>query len=1034
MSRWRLVVAGLIVVAHAAVAAAPPAGVRLVEVTAESTAASQSVLITASEPASYTTFQPDPSTVLITLRGVEAGGIVTRLRPAPDDPVQSVEVFEALDDDGIQITRVRIGLSEPTRYEVRSWRQTIQVRFARSVPSSPAPARTPAEAPPVSPPVAGTEPATVILSVETAIEPDAINVTLHGNGRLSPGRIYETEQLPPRLVVELPHLAAEAASLTSIEVDPVKQVRVVSDAGLTQVVLDLVRPTVYRIERPVEDDRILRLVFPREGAIDPVARIGPEVTRVDDGGVTSPRPADVPRRPVWEGREIARLDGPVSFAVGNVPLLIPVAGDVPPRVWPQIRQLPDAAVTLGSGISPLLMPVADDVPPRVWPQIRQLLGATVTLGPGSSSLLIPVADDVPPRVWPQIRQLLGATVTLGPGSSSLLIPVADDVPPRVWPQIRQLPGTTVTLGPGTLPLLIPVANDVPPRVWPQIQRLAGTTVALDVASAGLRYPEPLDLVLQAPGLDEAALSTPSPAAAATVPTDPPAAVVAAAVPTDSSDAAVAAEFAAIAVPPAVVAEVAPLPDPVSEPSQIPNVASSEATEFLPLRGSSRTRGTAPLRSGRLVGQRVVGGQEYTGDLISMNFQGTDLRAVLRVFAEVSGLNLVIDPSVQGEVNVALTQVPWDQAFAIILRANGLDYEVDGTVVRIASVQRLQEEAQAQTLLAQREAEAGELVLLTRQLSYARAEDLVQLLTQTVLSPRGEVFTDARTNQLIIRDLEDRLIAVSTLLDTLDRAELQVEIEARIVEVTQESARALGIQWGVTGRASQDIGNTLPFSFPNRGSLTGRSGGPDGQGPSGLDPRALPDENAATVVNMGVNAATSAIGLTLGAVNGALNLDIALSALESQGQARVLSSPHIVTQNNVQAEIVQGDQIPFQTVANNTVTTQFVDAALVLRVTPQITADQVVIMQVEVTNDFPDFSKVVDNGPPAIKTQRVATTIKVADGATAVIGGIFKNTEQQTNTSTPLLEKIPFLGWMFRSSNNQERIEELLIFLSPRILP
>jgi type IV pilus assembly protein PilQ len=234
--------------------------------------------------------------------------------------------------------------------------------------------------------------------------------------------------------------------------------------------------------------------------------------------------------------------------------------------------------------------------------------------------------------------------------------------------------------------------------------------------------------------------------------------------------------------------------------------------------------------------------------------------------------------------------------------------------------------------------------------------------------------------------------------------------------------------------AQEIGNTLPFSFPNRGGITGRAGAPDGQGPSGLDSRALPDENVATVVNLGASAATSAIGLTLGAVNGALNLDIALSALESRGEARVLSSPHIVTQNNVQAEIVQGTQIPYQTVANNTVTTQFVDAALVLRVTPQITIENTVIMQVEVTNDFPDGSRPADGGPPAIKTQRATTTVQVADGETTVIGGIFKNTEQERNQNTPFLDKIPFLGWMFRSSTTTENTEELLIFLSPRIVP
>ena len=210
-------------------------------------------------------------------------------------------------------------------------------------------------------------------------------------------------------------------------------------------------------------------------------------------------------------------------------------------------------------------------------------------------------------------------------------------------------------------------------------------------------------------------------------------------------------------------------------------------------------GGAPAATARLPGQPSGVSRTYVGDPVSMDFQNADLRAVLRVFAEISALNIVIDPSVRGEVNVALTQVPWDQAFDVILRANGLGYEMDGTVVRIASIERLQEEAEARAALARREAEAGELAVFTRTLSYARADDLVPLITGASLSSRGEVFTDPRTNTLVVRDLEDRLPALGVLLDTLDRSEPQVEIEARVVRAGHDSARALGVQWGLAGR-------------------------------------------------------------------------------------------------------------------------------------------------------------------------------------------------------------------------------------------
>lgn len=239
---------------------------------------------------------------------------------------------------------------------------------------------------------------------------------------------------------------------------------------------------------------------------------------------------------------------------------------------------------------------------------------------------------------------------------------------------------------------------------------------------------------------------------------------------------------------------------------------------------------------------------------------------------------------------------------------------------------------------------------------------------------------------------------------------------------------------MTGRAAQEIGNSLPFSFPNRGAITGRAGGPDGQGPSGLDSRVLPDENAATAVNLGVGAATSALGLTMGSVNGSLNLDVVLSALESEGELRIISSPRVTTQNNVEAVILQGDQIPYQTVANNTVTVQFKEAALTLQVTPQITAANTVIMQVLLENSFADFGRALGDPPiPSIVTQRATTTIQVADGQTAVIGGIYESSQNRRNNRTPMLSRIPLLGWLFRSTNRSETTDELMIFLTPRIV-
>jgi type IV pilus assembly protein PilQ len=413
------------------------------------------------------------------------------------------------------------------------------------------------------------------------------------------------------------------------------------------------------------------------------------------------------------------------------------------------------------------------------------------------------------------------------------------------------------------------------------------------------------------------------------------------------------------------------------------------------------------------------GQRFSGFPISLDFQGADLRAVLRTFAEISGLNIVIDPSIQGNVDVALRDVPWDQALDLILRANRLGYSVDGTIVRIAPLTVLADEEAQRQKLAEAQALAGQLQTLTRTLSYARAEQVQPLITTTVLSRRGSITTDPRTNTLIISDLPERLTQAGDLITKLDRPEPQVEIEARIVQTTRDFAQRIGVQWGLTGRAAPELGNTLPLAFPNQVAVEGRTGGT--QGPDG----------ASRGVNLGVTNASSAIGLALGAINGALNLDVALSALESSGQGRILSTPRVTTQNNIEAQITQGIQIPIQTVANNTVTVTFRDAALTLLVQPQITAANTVIMRITVENASPDFSRSV-NGIPPIDTQRALTQVLVSDGETTVIGGIYVSREQSVQGRTPGLYRIPLLGWLFQRNETTDESRELLIFITPRI--
>ena len=462
-----------------------------------------------------------------------------------------------------------------------------------------------------------------------------------------------------------------------------------------------------------------------------------------------------------------------------------------------------------------------------------------------------------------------------------------------------------------------------------------------------------------------------------------------------------------------------LPAKASAPAALAALASTPsaspvAASVVPQQPAAPAPTPAPTASNQPASQR------FTGEPVTLDFQGADLRAVLRNFAEISGLNIVIDPSIQGTVDVALKDVPWDQALDIILRANKLGYAVDGTVVRIAPLSVLAQEQDEQRKLADAKALSGELGVVTLPLSYAKAPELVPILTRSALSSRGEVQVDNRTNTLIVRDLPDRLTTATDLVRTLDRAQPQVEIEARIVQTTRNFAKQIGVQWGFNGRVDPALGNTTNLAFPNSGAVRGNLGGA-GTGPGATS----------TGVNLGAPSPTSAVGIALGAINGALNLDLVLSQLEASGRLRILSTPRVSTQNNFEAEMTQGIQIPIQTVANNTVTVSFKDATLTLRVTPQITASNTVIMKVFLENGIADFGKAV-NGIPPINTQRAVTNVLVSDGDTTVIGGIYISQEASKNGRVPLLHRVPLLGWLFEREELTDDSSELLIFITPRI--
>lgn len=422
-----------------------------------------------------------------------------------------------------------------------------------------------------------------------------------------------------------------------------------------------------------------------------------------------------------------------------------------------------------------------------------------------------------------------------------------------------------------------------------------------------------------------------------------------------------------------------------------------------------------------------GEKQYTGEPFSFDFKDIDIKDLFRFIADISGLNVILDPAVKGSVTLKLTEVPWDQALDLITKNQGLGYTIEGNVIRIAPVQKIADEERKRAEQERQMMLSAPLVTKIKPLSYAKAAD-VDRVVKRLLTPKGTSIIDTRTNTLIITDINTNIDAIMNLIDTLDSRTAQVLIEARIVETRKNFSQAFGIQWGFRGIVDPTFGNNTTLQFPNNVLLDGAPLTATG----GLTNNPL----GGYAVNLPTDAApNSAIGLSLGNILDTFRLDIALMALENSGNARVLSSPKVATQNNTKAEILQGQQIPYQTIANNTITTTFINAALRMSVTPQITSEGTIIMDIELENNSPDFSHLVGaaGGTPPINIERATTTLLVEDGGTTVIGGIFQNSDSYAQGRTPILHRIPLLGWLFKNTNVNRTNSELLIFITPRIL-
>ena len=425
-------------------------------------------------------------------------------------------------------------------------------------------------------------------------------------------------------------------------------------------------------------------------------------------------------------------------------------------------------------------------------------------------------------------------------------------------------------------------------------------------------------------------------------------------------------------------------------------------------------------------QPAATGPKYTGEPISVNLKDVDLKDFFRLIHEISGLNVVLDPNVHGSLTIVLDDVPWDQALDIVLKNNELARELEGNVLRIATVDTLKHEADGRRAQVEAEALAVDKVSVTRFLSYAKAKDVI-ITVKKFLSQRGDVVADDRTNAVIINDIPKSIPAIDRLLTQLDRKTQEVEIEARVVAATRQFARDIGTQlgfgWG-DGHSAVGGASSAGSSPTTVGGLT--PGYITTAGTSGTG-NTIP-----LFSNLGVTSPSS--GLTFLNASNTVRIDAVLTMAESRGLLKVLSRPRVVTQNNIQAFVKQGVRVPIVTQAQlgGPPTVTYVDAFLRLTVTPQITSENTIFLNVDVENTTPNFGQEVQGNPELI-TQQATTQVLVTDGGTVVIGGVIQTQNSINITQVPLLGNIPILGNLFRHVQVNTSNQELIFFITPRII-
>jgi type IV pilus assembly protein PilQ len=913
-------------------------------------------------------YRPDEHLMLVDLTGVTADPALARTAPVNSAALKSYKLSTYTSASGSQVTRIELVLGEGVttsvsdesyglKIQLNSGGPTISASSVGSSSPSPssaaAPNPVPAAATPAQPPSSSTPP--VAKSAPPPQPAPALT------------RATPAVQLPA-------HPAEPKAAAASSAPAMIRSVSVSHGQGTLDILIE--GPSSARPFLLKDPDRLV-LDFPNtllKPSVKNIAVHTKEVLEIRVGRFQSEPPV---------ARIVIDLSGPHAFDV------------VPSDHQVLVR------VKLGEAASPsphsvVLAPTSSEV-------------HSVVLAPTSSEVhsvaLAPASSEVHIVEWSDHD---GHTQSSHPAPvSASLTPPAAPVAPVAAPAVVK-----PAAAPFTAPVVVvttppPVAAAVvKPAVAPAVAPVVAVAVAPPppvpvVKPAVAPVAAPVVAVTTAPAVAPVVVVTTAPVVAQTVAAPVTAPVVAVAV-----AAPVATPAVSNVSQPSTALATAPKPQNADVLAALPRFSQ-------PVVEDARANSPAMQQSSVSAASPRSSATKYTGEPISVNLKDVDLKDFFRLIHEISGLNIVLDPSVKGSVTLVLDDVPWDQALDIVLKNNALDRELQGNVLRIAATDTLRKEAVDRRAQTEAVALSVDRQTITRFLSYGKAKEVVPVIKK-FLTARGDVISDDRTNALIISDIPSVLPTLDRLISQLDKKSQEVEIEVRVISATRSFSRDLGFQLGF------NWGNgvtTLGGSNPNGSTLL------------------TPAGTASSVPLFSSFPATGpTTGFSFSNITAKYGIEAILTAAENHNLAKVLSRPRVVTQSNVKAEIKQGVKLPITTAAtaNANATTSYIDSVLRLSVTPQITADNTIFLTVDIENTQPTGTANND-GNYILSTQQTTTQVLVTDGGTVVIGGIIQTTNSVSTTQTPVLGNIPWLGNLFKERLVKTETDELIFFITPKII-